>query len=68
MIASTANGERPQKNGATGPTERVGSFEMRVEVAEVTAEAADRWTHRSEALSAWLVAEWQREHRTEPTS
>jgi hypothetical protein len=46
-------------------TECVGALTMRVEVAPPTPEAAQRWQQRADALTAWLLAEWQREQRKE---
>jgi hypothetical protein len=40
----------------------IGQFEMAVEPTEPSPEAAARWAQRSEALTAWLLAEWRREH------
>ncbi|MCG3127421.1 MAG: hypothetical protein CHACPFDD_02281 [Phycisphaerae bacterium] len=44
-------------------TERVGAFEMLVEVAEPTAASERSWEQRVDALAAWLLAEWQRERK-----
>lgn len=41
--------------------DRVGGIEMRVALAEPSAESSARWARRAEALAAWLLAEWQRE-------
>lgn len=46
-------------------TERVGQIDMTVVIAPPSAEAAQRWQQRAEALAAWLLAEWQREQRKE---
>ena len=46
-------------------TERIGPLEMRVEVAEQTLEAEQRWQQRTEALANWLLSEWQRESQRE---
>lgn len=43
-------------------TEHIGQFDMAVVCAEPSPEAAARWAHRTEALAAWLLSEWQREH------
>ena len=40
-------------------------LEFRVEFAEESEEATDRWRKRTEYLAAWLAAEWQREHHKE---
>lgn len=42
-------------------TERVGKWEMRVAFAEPSPESEARWARRTEALAAWLFAEWNRE-------
>lgn len=44
-------------------TERVGALEMRVEIAEPTIASEQRWDQRTEALAAWLIAEWQRDRK-----
>jgi hypothetical protein len=44
-------------------TECVGGFEMRVTIAEPSPEAAERWEQRIEALTAWLLTEWQRQQK-----
>lgn len=43
--------------------ERVGPLEMRVEVAAATPESEQRWERRTEALTAWVLAEWQRDRK-----
>jgi hypothetical protein len=43
------------------PPQRVGKIEMRVAVAEPTPESQQRWSRRSEAIAAWLLAEWKRQ-------
>lgn len=43
-------------------TERVGQFDLAVVCAKSSPEAAARWARRAEALAAWLLSEWQREH------
>jgi len=62
MTARTPRGEHLRNGGETEITERAGSLKMRVEVAEATAEAAERWSQRAEALAQWLLCEWRREH------
>lgn len=42
-------------------TERVGTIEMLVEVADPTRASEQRWEQRAHALAAWLLAEWQRD-------
>ena len=41
--------------------DRVGQFEMWVEVAEPTPQSSERWGRRVETLTNWLLAEWQKE-------
>ena len=48
--------------------EPVGSFEMRLTVAQTSPEASERWDQRIDALAAWLMAERQRQERRESTS
>lgn len=43
--------------------ERVGPLGMRIEIAEPTPEAEQRWQQRAEALAAWLLQQWQSESR-----
>lgn len=45
--------------------ERVGPLEMRIEAAESTPGSEQRWEQRFEALTAWLLSEWQRESQRE---
>ena len=63
MTACNPQGQPLRNTVLPGAVERIGPLEMRTEVAEATADAADRWTRRAEAVAAWLVAEWQREQR-----
>ncbi len=42
-------------------TERVGKLEMRIEPAEHTPESEERWSGRVDALTAWLLSQWERE-------
>lgn len=53
--------EDPFLPGAAGAkaTEQVGPLEMSVTAGEQTSEAAERWARRSDALAAWLLAEWR---------
>jgi len=44
-------------------TECVSGFEMRVVAGEPSPEAEQRWEHRIEAMTAWLVDEWQRQQK-----
>lgn len=44
------------------PRHRVGKFEFEVRPVEDT-DGGDRWQRRSDALTRWLLAEWQREQR-----
>lgn len=43
-------------------TDRVGSIRMHIAFAEQSPESEARWACRIDALAAWLVAEWDREH------
>lgn len=45
--------------------ERVGQFELRVEVADPTPESEQRWQQRAEALLNWLLSEWDRQQQKE---
>lgn len=42
-------------------THRVGRIKFEVVAADRTPEADERWSRRSEAITAWLLAEWERE-------
>jgi len=44
---------------------RVGKFTFEVAdaPADEGAQTSDRWARRSEALAAWLLAQWEREQR-----
>lgn len=42
-------------------TERVGKWEMRIARGDATPEAEERWNDRIDALTAWLLSEWERE-------
>jgi len=42
--------------------EMVGGFRMRIVLAEPTPESRARWERRVDAIAAWLVSEWEREH------
>lgn len=44
-------------------TERIGAFEMQVELADPTPASEQRWDQRRETLAAWLLAEWQRDRK-----
>jgi len=44
-------------------THRVGRFEFEVVADERTPEVEQRWARRSEAITKWLLAEWEREQR-----
>ena len=61
MTAFAPHGQEPQKKGTLEAVESVGPLEMHVETAEMTAESAERWAQRTEAMARWLVAEWQGE-------
>jgi hypothetical protein len=43
--------------------ERVGGYELEVVFAEETPETRERWARRSEAIAAWMLAEWKRQNR-----
>ena len=59
MRHRTCHGLWLRDEGAVETPERVGPLEMHVMMGEPTAEAAARWAQRTEALAAWLTAEWQ---------
>lgn len=61
MITRAADSPTTRNECATDTTERVGAFEMRLGLADPTAEAAERWSRRSEALAEWLLVMWRRE-------
>lgn len=42
-------------------TERVGKWEMRIAHGDATPEGEERWNDRIDALTAWLLSEWERE-------
>lgn len=42
-------------------TERVGKFEMSVACGPPTRQAEERWRGRVDALTSWLISEWDRE-------
>jgi len=42
--------------------EQVGRLEMAVACADESIKRSDRWDRRVDALTAWLVSEWRREH------
>lgn len=44
-------------------THRVGRIEFEVVATDRTADGEERWSRRSEAITAWLLAEWEREQR-----
>lgn len=43
--------------------ERVGQIELTVAAAPPTPEAEQRWQQRVDALTAWLLHQWEREQR-----
>jgi len=53
--------ERAEKDAM----ERIGPLEIRVEVAEQTLEAEQRWQQRAEILANWLLSEWECERKRE---
>ena len=65
MTVSAPRGPQFQRAGALEAVESVGPLEIRIQIAEATAERAERWAKRAEALAVWLVAEWQCEQRKE---
>jgi len=42
--------------------ERIGKLDFTVEQAEQSPESRRRWDRRADALTAWLLSEWRREH------
>ena len=42
---------------------RIGKFTFEVRAAEPSDDANERWQRRTDALAAWLMAEWEREQR-----
>lgn len=44
---------------------RIGKFTFEVRAAEPSDDADARWQRRSDALAAWLMAEWEREQARE---
>ena len=46
-------------------TQRIGKFDFSVAVCEPTPEAGDLPARRQEALTAWLLAQWDREREGE---
>jgi hypothetical protein len=49
------------KNGQPVEVSEVGGLEMRVVASETAADSDEQRLKRVEALTAWLLAEWQRE-------
>jgi hypothetical protein len=47
---------------AEGKTERVGSYDFTVRRGEPSPESEKQWAQRADALAAWLMSEWEREH------
>ena len=45
------------------PPVRVGNLMMTVRAAPRTPENQERWERRSEALAAWLLAQWERQQQ-----
>lgn len=58
----TAMPDDDSSRRVVGTTERVGTLEMRMAVAQASPEADERWAHRGEGLAQWLVEAWRREH------
>jgi hypothetical protein len=52
-------------DGELKVAERIGKFKFSIRRAEDTPDTRERWARRSEALTAWLLAEWRREHGEE---
>ena len=61
VTARPSHGERPRRPDAVTPTEHVGPLDMHVVFGRPTVQGAERWTQRTDALTAWLAAEWRRE-------
>ncbi len=49
-------------------TERIGKFDFSVATCEPRAETGDLPARRQETLTAWLLAQWDREHEGERES
>jgi len=49
------------KSRDKGPVEKVGKYEFTVRCGEATPESTARWEQRTDALAAWLMAQWKRE-------
>jgi hypothetical protein len=47
----------------TSEVETIGQFQMAIEFAELSPEAAARWARRAEMLAGWLLSEWQHERQ-----
>ncbi len=56
----------PDNQDATGGkavvTDRGGAYGFRIVCGEDTPESRKRWDRRGEALAAWLLPQWKREH------
>jgi len=59
--AAGAIGARMDREHGRQREERVGPLSMRVEAAEPSERTREAWARRSEALTAWLLDEWERE-------
>jgi hypothetical protein len=44
-------------------TETVGAFTFSVAFREPEAEARERFERRAETLAAWLLSQWQKQHK-----
>ena len=42
--------------------ERIGKLDFTVERVQQSPESRRRWDRRADALTAWLLSEWRREH------
>jgi len=43
-------------------TDMVGGLKMTIAFSEPSPESQARWEQRTDALAAWLLAQWEREH------
>lgn len=43
--------------------EKVGGYDITIRYAEETPDTRERWAQRSEAIAAWMLAEWKRQNR-----
>jgi hypothetical protein len=59
MTARATQGRQFHRFNAPKPVECVGGVELHVAAGRSTARAAELWAQRTDALAAWLAAEWQ---------